>query len=416
MGLALITYVRSILKSSSNVRKKRARRWIYYREIIWFTSGELCDTVSFGDKTHMELTPDILKQMMPTLPKSKRDLYAPMLDASMAEFEINNERRVAAYLANLAHESQNLTRWEENLNYSAKRLMEVWPNRFPTIEAATPFAHNPEALANKVYGGRMGNNRPGDGWKYRGRFPLQCTGKDLYRKASEALGIPTLFTDPDSCMENPLIGFRVSAWIFAVEKGGNRFADKLQIKALTKAINGGYNGLAERIELFNRGLRILPDNFRLTANAIIPSKDKEVVPDFIEGAETEEDVHPDIEDQNNQDKGVTTIPVTEEAKKTETEGALPPVPAVPIKASAPSLLSKLTALSMPTGAGVIITGIFTFIKGIPPWGWGVIGGLFVVMTIVGAWLYNESMKRADNRTARASAAAADKDKNNIRYV
>lgn len=345
---------------------------------------------------------------MPTLSKAKRELYAPMLDASMVEFEINNERRVAAYLANLAHESANLTRWEENLRYSAKRLTQVWPNRFPTIEAAAPFANNPEALANRTYGGRMGNNRPGDGYKYRGRFPLQATGKGMYQKAAAALNIPELLTDPDSCMNDPMIGFRVSAWIFAVEKGGNHLADKLQIKALTKAINGGYNGLQERIDLFNRGLRILPDDFKLTASAA-PVRDDSHVPDYIEGAETDEELDAEVPD----DKGVSTSP---NSAKGETEGVPPPIPAVPVEPSKPSMMSRLTALSMPAGAATIVGGLFTFIKGIPPWGWGVIGACFVLMVIVGAWLYNESMKRAAARTSQVINAAADKDKNNIRII
>lgn len=355
----------------------------------------------------MELTSEILRQIMPTLPKAKRDQYAPMLDASMAEFEINNERRVAAYLANLAHESSNLTRWEENLNYSAKRLTQVWPNRFPTIAAATPFAHNPEALANKTYGGRMGNNKPGDGYKYRGRFPLQMTGKSLYLKASEALGIPELYTDPDSVMSDPMVGFRVSAWIFAREKGGNQLSDKLQIKALTKAINGGYNGLQERIDLFNRGLRVLPDDFKLTASAA-PIRDDSVVPDYIEGAETEEEP-----DADTNEKGLSTNSTAEPGT---TEGPPPPIPAVPVEPSRPSLMSRITALSMPAGAATIAGSLFTFVKGIPPWGWGIIGGCFVLMAIVGAWLYNESMKRAANRTTQVIAAAADKTKNNVRIV
>ncbi len=356
----------------------------------------------------MELTSEILRQMMPTLPKAKRELYAPMLDASMAEFEINNERRVAAYLANLAHESGNLTRWEENLRYSAKRLTQVWPNRFPTIAAATPFANNPEALANKTYGGRMGNNKPGDGWLYRGRFPLQATGKGMYQKAAAALNIPELLTDPDSCMSDPMIGFRVSAWIFAVEKGGNQLADKLQIKALTKAINGGYNGLQERIDLFNRGLRILPDDFKLQASAA-PIRGDEGIPDYLEGAETEEES--DV--IAAEDKGLSTSPNSAQGT---TEGPPPPIPAIPIEVSKPSLMSKLTALSMPAGAATVVGGLFTFIKNIPPWGWGVVGGCFVIMAIVGAWLYNESMKRAAARTTQVINAASDPTKNNIRIV
>ena len=84
---------------------------------------------------------------------------------------------------------------EENLNYSAKRLTEVWPKRFPSIAAAKPYANNPERLANSVYGGRLGNDEPGDGWKYRGRGFVQVTGKDNYAKYG-------LADDPESASKN----------------------------------------------------------------------------------------------------------------------------------------------------------------------------------------------------------------------
>lgn len=353
-----------------------------------------------------EITPEILRQIMPTLSKGKRELYAPLLEASMSEQDINNERRAAAYLANLAHESMNLTRWEENLSYSAQRLVQVWPNRFPTIAAASPFAHNPEALANKTYGGRMGNTQPGDGWKYRGRFPLQCTGKELYLKASKALNLPLLYTDPDSCMDDPMIGFRVSAWIFAKEKGGNQLADRQQIKALTKAINGGYNGLQERIDLYNRGLRILPDDFKLTTSAAILREDEDSVPDYIEGAEN----HLSISDH---DKGLST---SLDKMKGTTEGVPPPVPAVEIKGSSPSWMSRITALSLPAGAAGVMGTIWKFAKTLPTESWIIIGVVFAILCIVGAWLYNESMKRAQQRTIKIIDSAADSTKNNIRLI
>ena len=354
----------------------------------------------------MEFTPDILRQIMPTLSKAKRELYAPMLNVSMAEFLINNERRVAAYLANLAHESMNLTRWVENLNYSAKRLTEVWPNRFPTIAAAAPFAHNPEALANKVYGGRMGNNKSGDGWKYRGRFPIQCTGKDLYRKASDELDIPELYTNPDSCLEDPMIGFRVSAWIFAREKGGNRLADSQQIKALTKAISGGYNGLAERIDLYHRGLRILPDDFRLTANASVPKEDAS--PDYMEEAEIEDEDQDEIDIYPN-DKGITTSTLSSE----QTAGTMPPAPAAEVKASEVSIWAKLSSVSIPAGLMTVLAGVGKFVQNIPPWAWVLIASIGI---IVGYLIWREKDRQAHERTLKVMDAAASKTDNNLRLV
>ncbi len=122
------------------------------------------------------------------------------------------------------------------------------------------------------------------------------------------------------------------------------------------------------------------------------------------GNETKEK---DKKDQENQkDKEVVT----------EVEGTPPPAPAQEVKASSPSLLSRITAFSFPGGAGAILLGLKAFVTGIPPWGWGIIGGGFIFLCIIGAWLYNESMKRAAERTRLASQFAADRDKHNIRYI
>jgi putative chitinase len=91
---------------------------------------------------------------------------------------------LAAILAEVYHETGGqMQPVEENLNYSAKRLTQVWPGRFPTIDSAKPYANNPQRLANKVYGGRMGNTGPNDGWLFRGRGLPQITGRDNYRRA-----------------------------------------------------------------------------------------------------------------------------------------------------------------------------------------------------------------------------------------
>lgn len=339
-----------------------------------------------------ELDPEILRQIMPTLPKAKRELYAPMIDVSAAEFGIDNERRVAAYLANLAHESMNLTNWMENLSYRAARLTKVWPKRFPTIESATPYAHNPEALANKVYGGRMGNDRPGDGWKYRGRGPIQITGKSLYLKASHALNVPALYSDPDSLMDDPMVWFRVAAWVFAVEKGGNQLADRNQIKALRKAINGGYNGLDEVVDLYNRALRVLPDGFRLTAHAQIP-KEVDDTPDFIAGAEDNE-TEPEHDEEGNEPKAEdvkeeTSVPAAS-GPKTTVPGQPPTdpnAPAVQINtatASKESSTKRMWAWLSMSGTGALAyvsqaSGLLKDYAGILKW--------IVLAALVGALVY-----------------------------
>lgn len=116
---------------------------------------------------------------------------------------------IADWLPQILHESAMLTRMEENLNYSAVRLVQVWPSRFPTVASAVPFANNPQALANKVYGGRMGNTGPNDGWTYRGRSPIGITGLANYQRVGDLMGqdlvgIPDLLCQPrfalDACI------------------------------------------------------------------------------------------------------------------------------------------------------------------------------------------------------------------------
>lgn len=153
---------------------------------------------------------------------------------------------LSAFLGQILHESDGLTRLEENLSYSAERLTVVWPNRFPTKADAQPYARNPEALANRVYGGRMGNTEPGDGWKYRGRGPLQITGRDNYRAVGEIMGqdlegMPELLEQPRFALEACI------AW------WEDRIPDELlgDPEKTTRRVNGGLIGLAHREELTN---------------------------------------------------------------------------------------------------------------------------------------------------------------------
>src|SRR5690349_4962574 len=116
----------------------------------------------------IRLTPEQLKQLAPTSLQQCRDAFANA-DKVLAKYDINdNALRLAHFMAQILHESGGLRIVEENLSYTARRMMEIWPKRFPTIEIAKPFAKNPQALANKVYGGRMGNSGPDDGWLYIG--------------------------------------------------------------------------------------------------------------------------------------------------------------------------------------------------------------------------------------------------------
>jgi putative chitinase len=159
--------------------------------------------------------------------------------------------RVAHFMAQVLHETGGLTVEFENLNYSAERLPQVWPTRFKPKGPLMPtdFAHNPEKLANEVYGGRMGNTGPSDGFTYRGRGLLQLTGKESYQKATATLRkvdptAPDLVSFPDETIS--------AKWSLAVaasewdSKGCNELADQDDLSKVTRAINGGLIGLSER--------------------------------------------------------------------------------------------------------------------------------------------------------------------------
>jgi putative chitinase len=126
-------------------------------------------------------------------PKASPTILASLGNAAAVHFPkygaAENAARLADFLAETCNESGGYSQFEENLNYSAKRLMEVWPSRFPSIAEAQPYANNPVQLANKVYGGRMGNIQPGDGWAYRGRGLLELTGRGNYEGTDRRLGI-----------------------------------------------------------------------------------------------------------------------------------------------------------------------------------------------------------------------------------
>jgi putative chitinase len=163
--------------------------------------------------------------------------------------------RLAHWLGQMAHESGGFRVLVENLNYtSAASLSRVWPSRFRTPSAATPFVRNPQALANKVYGGRMGNTQPGDGWRFRGRGLVHLTGRSNYETAERATGLP-LVSKPDLAAD-PENAVRLAVWYWN-SKNLNILADADDVRRLTRRINGGTIGLADRITRTNRAKALL---------------------------------------------------------------------------------------------------------------------------------------------------------------
>lgn len=209
-----------------------------------------------------KITAALLKKIAPTISVSLRDEYEKWVNYYLPKYDINNERRVAAFFANLMEESGRLARLEENLNYSTKRLTQVWPRRFPTYAIAAGYAGKPQKLANYVYGDRNGNrgSHTDDGWTYRGGGWMQTTGRGNYRATGEAMGLD-LVSHPE-LLRIPQFAV-MSACVEWDRRGCNELADAGKLRATRKKINGGYNGMAHVEQFYNQLMAWLPDGFRL---------------------------------------------------------------------------------------------------------------------------------------------------------
>ena len=189
-------------------------------------------------------------------PAERADKWVPWLNMTMLTYEITTPQRQAMFLAQLAHESGSFRFVEENLNYSVEALQRVFKKYFPTDELALMYARQPEKIANRVYANRMGNGdeASGDGWKYRGRGLIQLTGKDNYAAFSLKANNNALL-EPDLVAEPELAA--MSAGWFWDTNGLNKLSDTGDVRAVTRRINGGFNGLADREAKYNKLITIL---------------------------------------------------------------------------------------------------------------------------------------------------------------
>jgi putative chitinase len=202
-------------------------------------------------------------------PALAADWIDPLVSA-MSAFSINTPKRMSAFLAQILHESAGFTHLTENLNYRPSALMATFNTktniRFPAI-LAEQFGRTNEHPANQTmiamiaYANRYGNGgvESGDGWRYRGRGPIQLTFKGNYRECGKVLGID-LVADPDRLLE-PVIGARAAGWFWnqgnGLRKSLNVLADQGKIDDISRAINGGTNGLEERRALYQKALKEL---------------------------------------------------------------------------------------------------------------------------------------------------------------
>lgn len=187
----------------------------------------------------------LLKIACPENSLAELATWVEPIQRACVRWGIDTFREVAAFLGQGGHESSGFTKLEENLNYRAARLMEVWPNRFPTRAIANEYAHNPEKLANFTYANRMGNGPPesGDGWRHRGFGIFGLTGKRNQSAFAEDMGIPL---DQVPAFIRTKEGAAMSGGWFWKENNLDRLAATPGVEDESRAINGGVNGLSDR--------------------------------------------------------------------------------------------------------------------------------------------------------------------------
>lgn len=190
----------------------------------------------------MQLNSDILKKIFPL--GRNNELYLPHLNKLLPEYAVNTPLRIAHFLAQVGHESAQLNTVSENLNYSYAGLLKVFGKYF-NLRTAALYARKPEKIANRVYANRMnnGDEKSGDGWKFRGRGLIQCTGRSNYERLAKFIDKPV--EETVAYLETPEGAVLSAVWYWH-ERRINTIADRDDLEAVTRAVNGGLNGLKDR--------------------------------------------------------------------------------------------------------------------------------------------------------------------------
>lgn len=205
----------------------------------------------------MIITLEQLKKLIPT--NKDHAAWLPIINEYLAKYEINTPERIASFFAQSGHESGDLNRLTENLNYTAQRLCVVFPRYFPNLSFAQGFHRKPELIANRVYNdalrsSKIGNTQEGDGWRFRGRGIFQLTGRTNYGNFAKAADMtPEEAATYLECKQ----GAMHSACWFWQTRNLAAYADRGDIQGQSKAVNGGVHGLADRLSRYKRNLAAL---------------------------------------------------------------------------------------------------------------------------------------------------------------
>ena len=198
------------------------------------------------------------KELVKTARMFIKDKYYSYFEQYCDKYQINNVERMSHFLAQVNYESGYMNYIVENLNYSSKQLLKVFPKYFKTLEEAKEYEYKGEKIANKVYANRMGNgsDASGDGWKYRGRGLIQLTGKNNYLKFSRWYNDSKIFVDNPDLLLQPQFAVLSAFFYWDIKNLNSYIVDNENAynvcKALTKKINGAYQGLEERFRLYKK--------------------------------------------------------------------------------------------------------------------------------------------------------------------
>lgn len=208
----------------------------------------------------MLITKEQLRRIATTLSSERAVYMADLLNEICPKYGIDTLDEFHEFLANVVQESGEFAHKTENMRYtSAQRLIKVWPGRFKTLADTAGLVNNPEALANNVYGGRMGNSAPGDGWLFRGGGFIGLTGREVYTKYAKHIGMSV---DVTAVLVRTTDRYALdsAAWFFSVLKGLNDEAERDEWKKIVKSINGGFIGMDVRTKYYERVKQVLGDD------------------------------------------------------------------------------------------------------------------------------------------------------------
>jgi putative chitinase len=203
------------------------------------------------------ITYDVLKKIATHIDPVRGAGVVNAINGVCPLYGINTPDILHEFLANVLEESDEFRFYTENLNYTAKRLMETWPKRFPDMAEAAQYANKPQALAEKVYGMRkdLGNTQAGDGWNFRGSGPIQMTGRSNFAAftawmAKKFNQIKTPQDWAEAIRTDHTAAMHSACWIFAISKQLIDEAERDEMTTIVKRINGGLNGLSKRMTYY----------------------------------------------------------------------------------------------------------------------------------------------------------------------